>query len=259
MIPHVSDHEEHKHLVRSITSVFAHQLLNESRGDRIDYMTKHHFLQKYAYFVLNSDTNDILIYLEPFLDNFNRSEAVSDLLKEFVLAEDSLKTYDKFWMVWNAFKDKIIDICKDGDGLWHTDKIVKSYLFAETPWKETTKDWRSLKDKDKRFFKDISEKIGHCPSAIYSLAKFLNNIGSTYLDNGILWFSKIFKKNKGLGDADLESATIYYLEILVRKYIYKNREKIRKNTSLKNNVLTILDLLVEKGSVVGYMLRESIV
>jgi hypothetical protein len=48
------------------------------------------------------------------------------------------------------------------------------------------------------------------------------------------------------------------LENLIRKYIYKNREKIRKTQKLKGEVLIILNFLIEKGSVVGYMLRENI-
>jgi hypothetical protein len=52
--------------------------------------------------------------------------------------------------------------------------------------------------------------------------------------------------------------TIYYLENIVKKYAYNNREKIRKTQKLKREVLIILDFLIEKGSVVGYMLRENI-
>jgi hypothetical protein len=44
----------------------------------------------------------------------------------------------------------------------------------------------------------------------------------------------------------------------MKEYIYKNREKIKRNVQLKKEVLVILEFLVEKGSVAGYMLRENI-
>jgi hypothetical protein len=42
--------------------------------------------------VLNSPTGEIQDYLKPFLDNFNASEFVVNLLREFVLAEDRLNS-----------------------------------------------------------------------------------------------------------------------------------------------------------------------
>ena len=66
------------------------------------------------------------------------------------------------------------------------------------------------------------------------------------------------KNNSGLLDAKLNTNTIYYIENLSRKYIYNNREEIRRTRRSKIEVLIILDFLIEKGSVVGYMLRESI-
>ena len=72
------------------------------------------------------------------------------------------------------------------------------------------------------------------------------------------WISEILNNNKNLWTDKLETNTIYYIENIVKKYIYKDREKIRKMKKLKQEVLIILDFLVEKGSVVGYMLRENI-
>ena len=39
---------------------------------------------------------------------------------------------------------------------------------------------------------------------------------------------------------------------------HENREKIKKTKKLKTQILIILDFLIEKGSVVGYILRENI-
>jgi len=135
---------------------------------------------------------------------------------------------------------------------------VKSYLFAQNPWKESAVEWHTLKDENKAFFKEIAEKLGHCSSALYAISKLLNDIGSPYLDDGISWLSGMLKNNDNLSKAKLEVNTIYYLENLVKKYVYKNREKIRKTLELKQNVLVILDFLINKGSVIGYMLRENI-
>ncbi|MEK0351021.1 MAG: hypothetical protein QQN60_07335, partial [Nitrosopumilus sp.] len=259
LIPQKTDNEDHKKIVKVIIFTFAEKLYSDDRDDKIDYKVKHDFLKTYAYFVLNSHKDEIQDYLKPFLDNFNTSESIADLFQEFVLAEDMLNTYDNFWLVWNSFKEKIFEICKDGDRHWYVEKIVKSYLFAQVPWKETVKEWHTLKDNNKRFFKEVSQKIGNCPSVLYSITKLLNDIGSTYINDGIGWISNMLSNNQDLIKQKLEVNTIYYIENLVRKYIFKNREKVRKTKTLKDEVLVILDFLINKGSVVGYMLRENIV
>ena len=259
MIPKKTNSNDHKTIAQAVTSIFAKKLVLDDRRDKIDYQVKHDFLQTYTYFVLNLPKEEVQNYLEPFFDNFNASESVADLFQEFVLAEDVLNTYDNFWLVWNTFKEKIIDICKKGDKRWHVEKIVKSYLFATVPWKETAKEWHSLKNNNKRFFRELSENIGHCPSALYAISKLLNDIGSHYIDDGVFWISTIIGNNRDLADKELEVNTIYYIENLTKKYIYINREIIKRKKIIKDNLLLILDYLVEKGSVVGYMLRESIV
>ena len=259
MIPQRTDNNDHKMIAKAVISAFAEKLGLDDRDDKIDYQVKHDFLQTYTYFVLNLPKDEIQDYLKPFIDNFNSSESIADLFQEFVLTEDKLNTYDNFWFIWNTFKEKIFDICKEGDERWYVSKIVKSYLFATVPWKESAKEWHSLKDKNKRFFAELSNKIGHCPSFLYAISKLLNDIGSHYIDDGVFWISSILRNNQDIADKKLEANTIYYLENFTRKYTFRNREKIKKIKAIKDNLLLILDYLIEKGSVVGYMLRESIV
>lgn len=257
LIPPKTDRKEHKELAQTIISTFAIDLLSNKREDKVDYMVRHDFLEKLADLVLNAPEHDISNYLTPFIDNFNDSETLADLIKEFVYAEDRLNTYLNFWKVWNLFYEKIVELCENGEN-WKTEKIIKSYLFADIYWKEGATEWRTFKETDKRFFKKITENIGHCPSVLYSISKLLNSIGSIYLDDGVLWISRMLNVNKNLWLDELDKNTVYYLENLVRKYVYINREKLRRNTQLKNDFLIILDFLIEKESVVGYMLRESI-
>lgn len=91
-------------------------------------------------------------------------------------------------------------------------------------WKETAKEWHSLKDKDKWFFKEVSEKIGHCPSALYSISKLLNNIGSPYIDDGVIWISNILMSNQDYIDKKPETDTLYYIENIARKFTFNNIE-----------------------------------
>ena len=94
---------------------------------------------------------------------------------------------------------------------------------------------------------------------LYSISKLLDGIGSHYLDDGILWISDTLSSNRELFAAELEDGTVYHMENSARKYIYKNLQKIRERNELKEKILVLLDFLVEKGSVIGYMLRERVI
>ena len=257
IIPLKTALKEHKEIAEIIISTFAKELLSDIRDDKIDYEVKYEFLKQLSCFILNSSENDITNYLKPFIDNFNNSDAIAELFREFILAEDTLNTYDNFWFIWNLFYKKIINLCKDRDNCRHLENIIESYLFARTPWKETTKDWHTLKETDKLFFEKISSNIGYCSSTLFSISKLLNGIGEKFLNIGIFWISKMLKNNNIWGN-ELINDTIFYLEIIIRKYLYNNREKVKKTNELKQNILIILKFLIEKGSVVGYMLRENI-
>lgn len=247
-----------KAIVKKIITSFAQKLIEESRDDKIDFTVKHDFFEKYAYFVLSSSKDEIIDLLNPFIENFKASRNTSELLQQFVIAEDRLNTQDIFWFVWDVFKEKIFKASEGGERYGYVDEIVQSYLFAKCPWKETTKNWHSLQESNKSFFHEVSLKIGNCSSTLYSISKLLNDIGSNYLDDGVIWIFNILDKNKTFNNDRLLENTVYYIESFIRKYIFINREKIKKTKSLKNKILVILDFLVAEGSVIGYMSRESV-
>jgi hypothetical protein len=258
LIPFNTDSAEHKILIRKIIIVFSKGLVAAKREERIDYSVKQDFLEKMTYIVLSAPEEDVQSYLEIFIDKFNNSEIYVDLFKKFISTEDSLADYDKFWYIWKLFFDKVVEICNKGDEYWYTKDIVKSYLFALTLWREDIKEWHTLKGAEKLFFKEIVEKLGHCTSVLYSIAKLLNGIGSIYANDGITWLSTIINVNRNLWTDKIDLDTIYYLDSFIRKFIYINREGIRKTRKLKQEVLIILEFLIQKGSVIGYILRESI-
>jgi hypothetical protein len=51
---------------------------------------------------------------------------------------------------------------------------------------------------------------------------------------------------------------VYYLENLMRGYVLSNRHKVRTMLQVQQQVLTILNFLLGKGSATAYLLREDI-
>src|SRR6185369_11151616 len=115
-------------------------------------------------------------------------------------------------------------------------------------WKEEAREWPSLKDRERQFFKQAAAEMGGNPSAFYSIIKLLNDIGSGFRDEGVLWVSDMVKNNPDLATRELEINTVHYLENFVRGYTLLNRLKIRATPRLKSQILVILDFVILKGS-----------
>jgi hypothetical protein len=226
--------------------------------EKIDYEVQHRFLNKFAYFVLTSKKDDIPKYLKPFVEKFSDSRETADFLQEFITVEDSLNRYEEFWVIWDIFYQPVLEICKKGYFRYHGAEIIHNYLLAWPWWKETANEWHSLQDRERFFLIKIAQEIGSYPPVFYSLCKILTDIGSRFLEDGISWLSDIIQRTPKLVSDKLEVNTVYYLENLIRKYVLTNRSKIKRTVKIKDAVMVILNFLVERGSVTGYLLREDI-
>jgi hypothetical protein len=257
LLPYKTKNEDHKDFLKIIFPIFSKKLFIDD-DDEVDYTLKNRFFNKFACFILTSTKEEIETYIKPFVDNFSNSRDMAGFFQEFISVEDSLNQYEEFWLVWNAFYGKIVETCKNKSSYYYTKEIVHNYLLAWPYWKEDAKKWHTLKEREKSFFKKVAEDIGHHPSVLYSLSKILNDIGSNFLEDGILWISGILKKNDNLFTDELEVNTIFYIETIARRYTLTNHHKIRTTRRIKENVIVILNFLIERGSVTGYLSREAI-
>lgn len=250
-----------KEFTQKIIEILCKNIFNKI-NDKVDYDVKQQFIDNYALLILKADKSNIQFYLQPLIDSFKPTEEITTLLTQLIYSQDNINNYDNFWYIWELLENNIIDICKDGEKYHNVDKIVKVYLLAwgryGSLWKDTAKEWHSLKNKDIKFLKQLTKKIGHCPSVVYSISKLLTGIGSAYLNEGISWLADLLKNNSNLSNEKYEPDTVFHLENLTKKYIFLQSMKIKKDKKTKDDILIILNFLVERGSAVGYMLREKV-
>lgn len=258
LTPLNSTHKKSIPFVEEIIKIISRQLLSRDREDRLDYAFRHEFLKHYARFILYQENNEKDGYLKYFLDNFTLCEGMADLLNEFVSAEDSLNMPDSFWYVWNRFKDHIVDSINSQGWRHDKERIIESFLFARIPWKDEAMAWHTFSPENKVFFNDLSGTIGGESSFIYSISKLLCGIGSEFSDDGIYWISNAIKTFDIDLSKDKSGNTLFCLERYMRRYLFKNHDKVRRMPNLRAQAMVVLDFLVEKYSITGYLLREDI-
>ncbi len=255
LLPPKTQHKDHQKFLKLVLPIFAKKLTDEERNG---YTLSNSFLRKYAYFVLMANSGEIAGYIEPFVDNLSQFKYTADLFSNFVSVEDEIHQYEEFWTVWQLFYDAVVKMSKEKWQRHNVNTIIHNYLLTWQHWKKTAKQWLSLKNREKAFFKKAANDMGHHPAVLYSIPKLLNEIGSGFIDDGIVWLSDMIKKNTNLSSEDLEVNTIFYMENTVRNYVFHKRREIKTNPVLKKRMIIILDFLVEKASVTAYLIREDI-
>ncbi|GEM_PF-227822 len=258
MLPLDTENQQHKKFVIEVATIIAAKSRRyDIHGDeeRLDFSIRRRFLPKFAQFVLSANKSEVLPYIQPFIDHLLNIEDAKDIFQEFINSEDKLHSYDVFWEVWELFYPSIVTFCKENR---YPSSVIHNYLLAIPYWRDGAKEWRSLKSREKSFFERVVRDIGFHPAVLYSLAKLLNEIGSGFATDGILWIGHMLEVHENLSSKKLETNTEYYLDKLVRGYVLHNRERIRMTPQIKAAVLTILNFLLEKGSVTAYLTREHI-
>lgn len=244
--------------VKSIIDIVSEKILSDDRDDKIDYVTKHSFLKWYTKFVLHLEIDKIADYLSPFIARFSAREGMADLLTEFISAVDQSGRTENFWAVWDLFRDKFISTVSINSSNYYSRKLVESFMFARNAWKDEATDWYVLTAERKVFFENLTVNIGCDEAYLYSLSKLLCGIGSSYLESGVLWLSSAIKGSDSSLSRDYRDNIIWYLEKAIRRYVFLNRDKARRNAKINAALLGILDYLIANESVVGYLLREDI-
>ncbi len=261
LIPIDSKDIVHLNFARAALPSLTQELLKDDhrrkRDERIDHKIKLRFSKKAAYFLLKRDPVDTKEWVTPFVTGLALSRDSDTFLQELLQAEDILNTYDQFWLVWECF----YPIIKKFSGLrsaLYLNEIIHTYLLAWPWWKKSTKSWHSLKDREKLFYARCAKDMGSHPAALYGMGKILNEIATPYIGDGMIWISDMLAENDNLSTEELEVNTVYYLEVLVRKYVYLNRTKLKGDRYLRTKLLIILEFLIYRASVNAYLLREEI-
>lgn len=241
-----------KHVCLKISKI----IFERGRGT-LTIESKHQFMNDFSQFILSLPKEQVNGYLTPFIENFDLQNGTEWFFIDFVMLQSHEEKCEIFWLVWDLFYSTIVEQAKD---LYPrgSNSLLQSYLMAHHLWCDGRKDWPPLKGRAKDFYGKVSRDMGHQPPVLYSLALVLDSIAYNFVDDGLIWLSEALKTREDYHHKELVPGTIELLKIFIRRYIVKNRQKIKESPILKSRVLIILDFLILKGSAIAYSLRDQI-
>ena len=242
------------------------------RGGMYDYNQEKLYIRWIAEWLIMANKEErrqIIVGLKKHLrscDNF------AHLLDWLLIYAIDMGKKEEYWSIWNDLFDTIEALCLSAktqgkhissgyDGTyWKTDldSILLSFLFAGHLFGTNEHQCSILSSKESFFFEKASLEIGFLPVTLYAFSRMLNSVGYIFENEGVKWLSNIIANNDHLNETILPANTEYFMEEYIYRYVDNHIQDIRRVPETRQYVYNVLDYLVNRGSTVAYMLRESV-
>ena len=238
----------------------------EERRSLIGYTLN--FIVWFADVLLYCDDLERKVMIESFMERADivTNENVRELLKWLIIDQEVYRKTNEFWNIWELMKPKMIELGNKGMRDYYTnsnvpfgeDRVIVTYLFANTSWRKDVHKCDLLSKERAAFFTDFVEKSRSVKAVFYALAKLLNTVGmETYNEIGIEWIYKLIMKDSECR-VQFYDYTLYYLEEYIGSFVAHHRTEFRENTGLLQKIQAVLEYLINQGSQIAYFLGEEI-
>lgn len=207
-------------------------------------------LDELAYLLLHTESVEIMNSLDITNAIVKKSNLGQSYLMQLIYETDRCKNSDRFWTIWNSYRKLLAELIQT-----EKNEILRTYTL-NVQWNDGVKDWHSLRRNDLDFFTFLGENCQDNVTIFEGLVKILTTIGSNFKTEGMGWIARAIEQRPTMNLAN--TTALFYLEMIMMPYIYANKMQIRKNHMLLEQVRTILNFMVSKSSVTGFILRDML-
>jgi len=224
--------------------------------DRYDAHFEHDLVEAACRYLVQISPEQAVEMLAPALEAAATfPDKAADVVTWLVLAQGDRAPAPTFWALWQRFADDFVAHVQPSrvDEEHSEEAKLLRELFLGSNWAEQ-RDWLPLHGETERlrvFFRRLPPLTRAFEFYSYYLAKQ----GTPTLPDALAEVSQ--KLQESAGTADLNEASVYYLEETLTRLIYGGNSRIRSEASLRQATLIILDALVVAGSSRGYKLRDD--
>ncbi|HEY3863700.1 MAG TPA: hypothetical protein VGO59_17635 [Verrucomicrobiae bacterium] len=237
----------------------------KQEGDGQEGAGRHHELehrcaQRLTGFVLTLPAQVALDIVTPVLDLVAENpKEVGGFVELLIGVEDRVGSGAPFWTLWQQVADRVVS------APWLGSLRERSYnevalihaLFLGVSWKEGVHHWQRLNGEASRL-DGLFKVLPPSAQALNEYCRFLYSVGQSSLPQTFLLIADKLKKAP-TGLVLLIPEVVFFLEIVMRRWVYSQIGKLKANPGLMEAVLVILDALVDAGSSHAYRMRDDFV
>ena len=214
-------------------------------------------IQQFAMRASDVDAHQVL---QPILQAVDRHpREVHTVIEGLTAREDCNPNTPHYWFLWNLFGEQV----KHAKWLAHLDtehprgSEVLSAIFLTAWWKENVRHWRSL------------EGHAHNVDALFdalppfwivfdSYVRFLYHVGERSMPAAFVLVANALRRGNP-AEMLRESNTVFMLEVLLQRHVYARPLELKRDSTLREAILFVLDALVESGSSAAFRMRDDFV
>ncbi|MCF3109554.1 ATP-binding protein [Niabella sp. CC-SYL272] len=170
-------------------------------------------------------------------------EMIRRSLKETILTQDRLNCdtnrFSKLWKILMAktYKSRRL--------------ALLPFLLLSIDWKDSARSWAAV-DATPSFYEDVIIYLGHYMPG--SVVKLLGGIGFQALFPRSIELLLLTINNAEGADWLLN----YFAEKYIQRIFFQHRRTIVSDSTLRRDFLSILDIMIQKGSSIAFITREGI-
>ena len=226
---------------------------------RRDHYVEAEVLDLIALFVLRLKSKDARQVCLPLVRaTSEHAREVEKFVHQLILAADG-KADDCFWDIWQDIADESLK-APWTKGL----AFERPYghplidrLFLGAQWKDDVKHWSKL-DGEAHRIDMLALRLPGASVCLNAYLRFLYAIGQRSLPSAFSVVAKLLERSESM-QAFSGSDIGFFLETLLRNYVYAEPHRLKTDNVLRNAVLSILDKLVKHGSSSAYRMRDDFV
>ena len=211
-------------------------------------------------FLMRASDADAEQVLQPILEAVDRHpREVHNVIQGFTSSEDSDPNTPHYWFLWNLFAERV----KRAKWLAHLDREhphgseVLSTIFLTAWWKDNVRHWRSLEG----YAHNVDALFDALPPVwivLDSFVRFLYHIGERSMPTAFVRIANALRRGNP-ADMLRESNTVFMLEVLLQRHVYARPLELKRDPTLREAILYLLDVLVESGSSAAFRMRDDFV
>ena len=211
-------------------------------------------------FVMRASDADADQVLRPILEAVDRHpREVHNVIQGLTSSEDSNPNTPHYWFLWNLFAERV----KRAKWLAHLDREhphgseVLSTIFLTAWWKDNVRHWRSLEG----YAHNVDALFDALPPVwivLDNFVRFLYHIGERSMPAAFVRIANALRRGNH-ADMLRESNTVFMLEVLLQRHVYGRPLELKRDPALREAILYVLDVLVERGSPAAYRMRDDFV
>ena len=251
--------EESRDFYSRVTRLVAENWARRAGDKSLSVQREVTFLQCVARFALKLSAQDARRICGPVVDSIkSRPDKIANFLTELILGADN-NVDDCFWDLWQDIADRV------ADAPWHdrlerrqgSENTVIRLVFLGIYWKEDAKHWHRL-DGHAHRLDDLARRLPAVSSCVIAYSTYLSTIGQQNVPDAFELVNDVLKKSDGTEIAS-NSTVAYYLETLLRRFVYSEPHRVKSDHALREAIVEILDALVAGGSSSAYRMRDDFV